>query len=108
MLVGQTTFTIPAPGAYAVDIADKAPIEVKAGDMVGIYTPESPIIPFDVDDDVNQSPFYMVMTSTPEVNQTYKMDTRGQSGTRKYSLNATIVSGQSTLILNIINLSIQQ
>lgn len=80
-----------------MDITTKGPIEVQRGDVIGMYMPESFIIPYDVNQESDQSPMFMIPVTKPEIGESLRMNTweaqAGMGGMRQYSLNATVVPG---------------
>ena len=66
---------------------------VKKGDVIGFYCPGPLMLPYDVDESINQAPFFYQSATHPAKGDNIPMRTWQQPGTRKYSLNAFVRPG---------------
>ena len=70
---------------------------MKRGDVIGMYMPETFLIPYDVDQESDRPPMFMIPVIRPEMGETLKMNTwqaqAGMGGRRQYSLNCTVLPG---------------
>ncbi len=92
ILIGQVMYDVPSAGEQTIDISD-TPIEVKKGDLIGFHSLGEPILPYDISEDTNQPPYYLLPKMRPDVGDILKMEALAQQGMRKYSLSALVISG---------------
>ena len=100
-MVAQVTYEIPITGEIKLDVSDQ-PIAVKRGDMVGFHIIDTAVIPYDIDEEVNQSPYFLIPKTKPGVGSVLKMATHTQNGMCKYSLNATVEPGRTLNLFKLI------
>jgi hypothetical protein len=102
-LTGKIICEVPHAGHHSLDLDEDIRIAVLKGDVIGFQFIGDPIIPYEIDKDANQNPFYKkVSGEAPSVGESFKMNMWNQNGTRKYAVCAQVTSSMSSNIVSVI------
>lgn len=85
---------MPHAGHHTLDLDDDIKVPVQRGDLIAFHSIGDPIIPYEIDKEANQNPFYkkVVGDAVPSMGDPLKMNMWNQNGTRKYAFCAQVTT----------------
>ncbi|ELU06637.1 hypothetical protein CAPTEDRAFT_220130 [Capitella teleta] len=92
-LTGKIVCEVPHAGHHSLDLDEDIRIAVRKGDVIGFHFIGDPIIPYEIDKEANQNPFYKKISGeAPSVGDSIKMSMWNQNGMRKYAVCARVTT----------------